>query len=133
MVTNAGNPESASATVVPAVAPSRNWPSAPMLNTPARKAIATASPVSTSGVARTSVPDPNAYQDPNAPVKSAVIARPTLAPVAASIPAVPSNTTINVAATIQPAARSPRTAKFIAGRGAGVSLGHLKRSEDLGH
>ena len=40
-----------------AAAPASSWPSAPMLNTPARKAIATDNPVRISGVARTSVAD----------------------------------------------------------------------------
>src|SRR5689334_8932290 len=46
-----------------------------MLNTPARNAIATANPVRTSGVARTSVPDAKAYQEPTEPLQSAAAAR----------------------------------------------------------
>src|SRR5579884_2519933 len=49
-----------------------------MLNTPARNAIATDSPVRISGVARTSVPDPNAYHDPKAPLKNARRASPII-------------------------------------------------------
>ena len=39
------------------IAPPMNWPVAPMLNRPARKARATASPVRMSGVALTTVSD----------------------------------------------------------------------------
>jgi len=42
-----------------------------MLSTPAWKARATASPVRRSGVARTSVPEKNAYEEPAAPFQSA--------------------------------------------------------------
>ena len=42
------------ATVAP-IAPMMNWPSTPMLNTPLRKAIATARPVKMSGLAATRV------------------------------------------------------------------------------
>src|ERR1051325_6525666 len=48
-----------------------------MLKTPARNAIATARPVRMSGVARTSVPDENAYHDPKPPFTSAASARST--------------------------------------------------------
>src|SRR4051812_10745766 len=64
-----------SATPAAAVAPMSNCPSAPTLNTPARKAMATAKPVSIRGVARTSVPEANAYHDPNAPFNKAEAAR----------------------------------------------------------
>src|SRR4051812_39062579 len=47
-----------------------------MLNTPARNATATARPVRISGVARTSVPEPNAYHEPNAPESRARSASP---------------------------------------------------------
>src|SRR6478672_2321407 len=72
----AGKPPSVSATAAPAAAPASSWPSAPMFRTPARKAIATATPVSISGMARTSVAEVNAYHDPNDPRQSA--ARPLL-------------------------------------------------------
>src|SRR4051812_44761196 len=49
-----------------------------MLKTPARNATATARPVRMSGVARTSVPDPNAYHEPNAPARSARNASPIM-------------------------------------------------------
>src|SRR3954467_11906694 len=42
-----------------------------MLKTPARNATAIAHPVSMSGIARTSVPEVSAYQDPTDPVHSA--------------------------------------------------------------
>src|SRR6185437_10697798 len=54
-------------TAAAAAAPMSSWPSAPMFHTPARNATATARPVNTSGVARTSVDDVNAYQLPNEP------------------------------------------------------------------
>src|SRR3954471_24859659 len=73
-----GKVGTASANAVAAAAPTTNCPSAPMLNTPARNAIATASPARISGVARTSVPDPNAYHEPNAPLNNARRAPPSI-------------------------------------------------------
>src|SRR5256885_1252793 len=57
-----------------------------MLNTPARNAMATASPVMMSGVARTRVPDPIAYHDPNDPRIRASVAEATSRPAARSNP-----------------------------------------------
>src|ERR1043165_8351663 len=74
--THAGSEAAPRTTATPAAAPTSNCPSAPMLNTPARNAMATASPVRISGVAWTRVPDPNAYHDPNAPARSARRASP---------------------------------------------------------
>src|SRR5580693_3279120 len=59
------------ANTVAAVAPARNWPSAPMLRTPARNAMATANPVRMSGVARTRVAETIAYSDPSDPRQNA--------------------------------------------------------------
>jgi hypothetical protein len=51
-----------------------------MLNTPAVKAHATASPVSMSGTERTRVADSTAYGEPNAPFTNAVPAALTFTP-----------------------------------------------------
>ncbi len=48
----AGRPPNVVPTIATAKAATTHWPSAPMLNSPARKPSATASPVKTSGVAR---------------------------------------------------------------------------------
>src|SRR3954469_3904267 len=85
----AGTDLNDNANAVAAAAPTTNCPSAPMLNTPARKATATASPVRISGVARTSVPDPIAYHEPSDPLTSAVSARDKSNPLAASNAPVP--------------------------------------------
>ncbi len=69
-----GHAAAAPAQIVAAVAPARNWPSAPMLSTPARKAIATASPVRMSGVARTRVAETMAYSEPSDPCQNAASA-----------------------------------------------------------
>ena len=70
----------AKAVAVAAAAPTRNWPSTPMLKTPAPNAHATARPVRISGMARTSVAENTAYCDPNAPRNNAVAAARTSAP-----------------------------------------------------
>jgi len=80
------------ATAVAAEAPASNCPSAPMLKTPARKAIATESPVRINGVARTSVPDVRAYAEPNDPVKSALAAGEISKPSARRMIGTPSTT-----------------------------------------
>src|SRR5258708_39527139 len=61
-------------TTVANVAPSNNWPSAPMLNTPARNAIDTAHPDNINGTARTSVEDVRAYHEPKDPPHNATSA-----------------------------------------------------------
>src|SRR5512146_1025322 len=66
-----------SPTAAAAVAPASNCPSAPMLKTPPRNAIATARPVRIRGVDRTSVADVKAYHEPNALLHSAAPARGT--------------------------------------------------------
>src|SRR5215218_7922871 len=62
------------------MAPMKNWPSPPMLKSPARKATATARPVKIRGVALSSV-RPMASGDPNAPRRSAPKAVTGLFPV----------------------------------------------------
>src|SRR5258708_1530908 len=61
-------------------APTMNWPSTPMLKTPAEKAHATASPVRMRGIALTSVADKIAYREPKAPRTIASAATSAFAP-----------------------------------------------------
>ena len=83
-----GNCETAAA----AAAPASSWPSPPMLNTPARNAIATESPVRMTGVARTRVPDVMAYPEPIDPRTSAAIDGAASKPSTASSNGIPTTT-----------------------------------------
>ena len=65
-----GQPPSAIPSAPAAIAPTTNWPSAPMFHSAPRKATDIASPVNTSGIVLTSV-SVAASQLPNAPSHSA--------------------------------------------------------------
>ena len=75
-----GRPAKENPTTTAARPARSSWPSAPMLNRPARKASATPRPARISGAAAVSVSD-SAYSDPNEPVNMATYA----APIAGSL------------------------------------------------